>query len=169
MLVYLLKIPYNDITAKLPRRYKPNTSQATPSQPSSQPVSTIAPTPAAAPAATPVHSAPNTNAPPAYPASSQVEAMYAYTGTSHDDLSFKQGDRITVTEYINSDWWRGQLNGVPRKRGLRKSSTNRYSGIRNYHPNEYNPQQYTSVQYAVPPPQQGQQGQPARTGGCGEE
>ncbi|KAF7731464.1 hypothetical protein EC973_000272 [Apophysomyces ossiformis] len=57
--------------------------------------------------------------PPAYSPPSQpantiatAEALYDYKGDDPStDLSFRQGDVIYVTEYVNADWWRGTLNG----------------------------------------------------------
>ncbi|KAG2200435.1 hypothetical protein INT46_002068 [Mucor plumbeus] len=58
--------------------------------------------------------------PPAYtqkpstepPALATAEALYDYKGEDPTtDLSFKQGDIIEVTEYVNDDWWKGTVNG----------------------------------------------------------
>ncbi|KAG2232989.1 hypothetical protein BDF21DRAFT_459179 [Thamnidium elegans] len=56
--------------------------------------------------------------PPAYtqkPAAESlitVEALYDYQGEDPStDLSFKQGNIIEVTEYVNDDWWKGTVNG----------------------------------------------------------
>jgi SH3 domain-containing YSC84-like protein 1 len=42
-----------------------------------------------------------------------VTALYDFAGQSGQDLSFRQGDRITVLESTPSkdDWWTGELNG----------------------------------------------------------
>ncbi|KAI8971076.1 hypothetical protein BDB01DRAFT_845282 [Pilobolus umbonatus] len=41
-----------------------------------------------------------------------VEALYDYNGEdTNTDLSFKQGNIIEVTEYVNDDWWKGTVNG----------------------------------------------------------
>jgi hypothetical protein len=41
-----------------------------------------------------------------------VEAVYDFKGEDpSSDLSFKAGDVIQVTEYVNDDWWRGNLHG----------------------------------------------------------
>ncbi|XP_069386039.1 SH3 domain-containing protein 19 isoform X2 [Paralichthys olivaceus] len=40
-----------------------------------------------------------------------VVALYDYAGRSEDDLSFKQGDCILVTQHINAEWSSGRLNG----------------------------------------------------------
>lgn len=38
-------------------------------------------------------------------------ALYDYSGNSEDDLSFQQGDRILISQHIDAEWSRGQLNG----------------------------------------------------------
>ncbi|CAG8731238.1 8543_t:CDS:1, partial [Racocetra persica] len=40
-----------------------------------------------------------------------VEAQWDFNGTDDGDLSFKKGDHIEVTEYVNDDWWRGCVKG----------------------------------------------------------
>ncbi|KAG0734172.1 hypothetical protein G6F23_012639 [Rhizopus arrhizus] len=59
---------------------------------------------------------PTTAPPPAYTENNSsiatVEALYDYNGEDPTtDLSFKQGDVIEVTEYVNDDWWKGAVNG----------------------------------------------------------
>ncbi|KAG2227716.1 hypothetical protein INT45_004758 [Circinella minor] len=85
-----------------------------------------APAPAPAPAPTPVvrqhHPIPAAEPspaapPPAYSTTTSsslatVEAIYDYEGDDpKTDLSFHCGDVIQVTEYVNDDWWRGELHG----------------------------------------------------------
>ncbi|KAI8379489.1 SH3 domain-containing protein [Radiomyces spectabilis] len=76
----------------------PTLRTATPSFPKAQPASEASP-------------------PPSYaavePASiATAEALYDYVGDEPStDLSFRKGDIIQVTEYVNEDWWRGSLNG----------------------------------------------------------
>lgn len=41
----------------------------------------------------------------------RVRALYDYTAREPDDLEFKAGDIITVTESIHKDWWKGSLAG----------------------------------------------------------
>ncbi|CAO3694954.1 unnamed protein product [Umbelopsis ramanniana] len=48
--------------------------------------------------------------PPAYSLTT-AEALYDYQGQDHEDLSFRKGDIIEVTEFVNDDWWRGKLHG----------------------------------------------------------
>ena len=36
-------------------------------------------------------------------------ALYDFTGSAADELSFKKGDKIGVTEVISDDWLRGKL------------------------------------------------------------
>jgi len=41
------------------------------------------------------------------------KAAYDYDANEKNELSFKEGDIITVVEIIsNSEWWKGELNGV---------------------------------------------------------
>ncbi|CAO3587611.1 unnamed protein product [Absidia cylindrospora] len=40
-----------------------------------------------------------------------VEALYDFQGQNPQDLSFRQGDIIQVTEHVNNDWWKGSLQG----------------------------------------------------------
>uniref|UniRef100_A0A3Q3IJ58 SH3 domain-containing protein n=1 Tax=Monopterus albus TaxID=43700 RepID=A0A3Q3IJ58_MONAL len=40
-----------------------------------------------------------------------VVALHDYDGNSGEDLSFRQGDRILVTQYIDAEWSYGRLNG----------------------------------------------------------
>ncbi|KAK1175849.1 hypothetical protein AOXY_G567 [Acipenser oxyrinchus oxyrinchus] len=39
------------------------------------------------------------------------EAFYDFAGQTNEDLSFFKGDRILITEKVDSDWYRGKLNG----------------------------------------------------------
>lgn len=61
----------------------------------------------------PQHQAP----PPAYnspppaanwPPLAQATALYAYTSTDAGDLELQPNDHITVTEYMNAEWWKGR-------------------------------------------------------------
>lgn len=40
-----------------------------------------------------------------------VVALYTYTGQTDGDLTFLEGDKITVTKKCSDDWWEGELNG----------------------------------------------------------
>lgn len=64
--------------------------------PSPQP--TPAPPPAYGAAAAP---------PPSMAPLAQATALYAYSGTDPGDLSLQPNDHITVTEYMNAEWWKG--------------------------------------------------------------
>ena len=39
-------------------------------------------------------------------------AIYDFEAGNPDELSFHQGNIITVLENSSSDWWQGELNGV---------------------------------------------------------
>jgi hypothetical protein len=61
------------------------------------------PTPAAAP--------PAYNAPPPqanYPPLAHATALYAYNSNDAGDLALQPNDKITVTEYMNAEWWKGR-------------------------------------------------------------
>ncbi|KAI7874133.1 SH3-domain-containing protein [Lichtheimia hyalospora FSU 10163] len=89
---YLTPAAYEDI-----KRNLPNTITATPAA-------------AASPASRAVPSPPSYNN--AAPNSlATAEALYDFNGPNPQDLSFRQGEIIQVTEYVNNDWWRGTLNG----------------------------------------------------------
>lgn len=51
------------------------------------------------------------NSPPpqaSWPPLAQATALYAYTSTDAGDLELQPGDNITVTEYLNAEWWKGR-------------------------------------------------------------
>nr|XP_020636978.1 SH3 domain-containing protein 19 isoform X1 [Pogona vitticeps] len=39
------------------------------------------------------------------------EALHDFTAEAQEDLSFKKGDRILILEHVDSEWYRGRLNG----------------------------------------------------------
>ncbi|XP_022595239.1 intersectin-2-like isoform X1 [Seriola dumerili] len=42
----------------------------------------------------------------------QVIAIYDYTASNEDEMSFSKGQLINVLDKNNPDWWRGEINGV---------------------------------------------------------
>ncbi|KAK4552589.1 protein that induces appearance of [PIN+] prion when overproduced [Recurvomyces mirabilis] len=44
----------------------------------------------------------------ATPPLAQATALYAYTSTDAGDLALQPNDHITVTEYMNAEWWKGK-------------------------------------------------------------
>jgi len=48
--------------------------------------------------------------PPAanWPPLCQATALYAYTSTDAGDLNLQPNDHVTVTEYMNAEWWKGR-------------------------------------------------------------
>ncbi|KNC50947.1 cortactin isoform F [Thecamonas trahens ATCC 50062] len=62
--------------------------------------------PRTAPAAAPAKAAPG---PPA--TKETCTAVYDYEATDDTELSFNEGDVITVLEKIDDGWWSGELNG----------------------------------------------------------
>lgn len=60
---------------------------------------------------------PSPQPPPAYgapppqanwPPLAQATALYAYNSTDAGDLELQPNDHITVTEYMNAEWWKGR-------------------------------------------------------------
>lgn len=41
-----------------------------------------------------------------------VQAEYSFQGENNDELRFKKGDVITVTQREDGGWWEGTLNEV---------------------------------------------------------
>lgn len=41
-----------------------------------------------------------------------VQAEYSFQGENNDELRFKKGDIITVTQREDGGWWEGTLNEV---------------------------------------------------------
>lgn len=66
-------------------------------QPQQQPTPTPAPPPA-------YGAPPPSLAPPL----ARATALYAYNGTDPGDLTLQPNDHITVTEYMNAEWWKGR-------------------------------------------------------------
>lgn len=44
------------------------------------------------------------------PALCKASALYAYTSADAGDLELQPNDQITVTEYMNAEWWKGRSN-----------------------------------------------------------
>ncbi|RMY72306.1 hypothetical protein D0864_10446 [Hortaea werneckii] len=64
-------------------------------------------------AASPQPPPPAYNAPPpqanwSQPPLAQATALYAYNSTDEGDLALQPHDHITVTEYMNAEWWKGK-------------------------------------------------------------
>ncbi|KAK6530808.1 hypothetical protein TWF281_007645 [Arthrobotrys megalospora] len=78
--------------------------------PSPAPVAAVTHTPTFNEKTNPVPTPAYSQAPPAYthpPTLSVVTALYQYHASDAGDLALNPGDTINVTEYVNSDWWRG--------------------------------------------------------------
>lgn len=51
----------------------------------------------------------NSPAPQAnWPPLAQATALYAYTSSDAGDLELQPNDHVTVTEYMNAEWWKGR-------------------------------------------------------------
>jgi hypothetical protein len=67
------------------------------------------PTPAATPQPPPAYGAPPGPPPQAnYPPLAHATALYAYSSNDAGDLALQPNDQITVTEYMNAEWWKGK-------------------------------------------------------------
>ncbi|KAI6037316.1 Dbl homology domain-containing protein, partial [Pisolithus microcarpus] len=42
----------------------------------------------------------------------QAAALYSYEGSNSDELSFTEGDALTIVDRLESDWWRAERDGV---------------------------------------------------------
>ena len=40
-----------------------------------------------------------------------VRAVFKFKGTNNDELKFKKGDIITITQKEDGGWWEGTLDG----------------------------------------------------------
>lgn len=60
------------------------------------------------PSASPGPPAYQSPAPSSLPPLAQATALYAYTSTDAGDLELQPNDQITVTEYMNAEWWKGK-------------------------------------------------------------
>ena len=63
------------------------------------------------PVASPQPPPPAYNSPPPqanWPPLAQATALYAYTSSDAGDLELQPNDHITVTEYMNAEWWKGR-------------------------------------------------------------
>lgn len=63
------------------------------------------------PAQSPQPPPPAYNTPPPqanWPPLAQATALYAYTSTDAGDLELQPNDHVTVTEYMNAEWWKGR-------------------------------------------------------------
>lgn len=38
----------------------------------------------------------------------QATSLYAYDPTDHGDLTLQAGDRVSIIEYMNEEWWKGK-------------------------------------------------------------
>merc|ERR1712000_442656 len=49
--------------------------------------------------------------PPRPPSKPQAKALYDYDATTADELSFREGDIITILQKDPAGWWEGEFNG----------------------------------------------------------
>ncbi|WPH01827.1 Hypothetical protein R9X50_00468100 [Acrodontium crateriforme] len=50
----------------------------------------------------------NTPPPTEWPPLAQATALFVYNSTDAGDLALQPNDHITVTEYMNAEWWKGK-------------------------------------------------------------
>nr|POE80160.1 protein csh3 [Quercus suber] len=61
---------------------------------------------------------PSYNSPPPaanWPPLATATALYAYTSTDAGDLELQPNDQISVTEYMNAEWWKGRSERTGRE------------------------------------------------------
>lgn len=49
---------------------------------------------------------------PSFSSVCQVIAMYDYKAANGDEMTFQKGQLINVLNKDDSDWWKGEINGV---------------------------------------------------------
>jgi LAS seventeen-binding protein 1/2 len=64
------------------------------------------PQPSPSPQPPPAYNSPPPQA--AWPPLAQATALYTYTSADTGDLELQPNDHITVTEYMNAEWWKGR-------------------------------------------------------------
>ena len=42
----------------------------------------------------------------------KAKALYSYDGTNADELSFSEGDELSIVDRGDSDWWKAEQGGV---------------------------------------------------------
>jgi hypothetical protein len=42
----------------------------------------------------------------------KAAAIYSYTGGNADELSFEEGDELTIVDKSDLDWWKAEQGGV---------------------------------------------------------
>eukprot|EP01108_Squamamoeba_japonica_P008945 TRINITY_DN813_c0_g2_i1.p1 TRINITY_DN813_c0_g2~~TRINITY_DN813_c0_g2_i1.p1 ORF type:complete len:403 (+),score=74.98 TRINITY_DN813_c0_g2_i1:117-1325(+) len=77
--------------------------------PFNKPTPTPTPTPAAA--AAPAAATNPFKKQPEKPKGKQAKALWDFAGTDEDELPFKKGDIVTVTNTDDGDWWEAEMGG----------------------------------------------------------
>jgi len=108
---------YDQLVEKIPRRYGGRVA-TTVTYP--EPTQSPAPTSAVSDLSSQLHRtsiSSNTSPPPKTPERSpapppyglaQAEVLYNYSSNDEGDLNLVQGQRISILEYVNNDWWKGE-------------------------------------------------------------
>lgn len=42
----------------------------------------------------------------------KATAIYSYTGDNADELSFEEGDMLSIVDRSDGDWWKAERDGV---------------------------------------------------------
>ena len=42
----------------------------------------------------------------------KAKALYSYDATNSDELSFSEGDELSIVDRGDSDWWKAERGGV---------------------------------------------------------
>ncbi|KAH9812678.1 hypothetical protein DFH28DRAFT_389494 [Melampsora americana] len=91
----------------------------------------------------------------------RAKALWPYSGSASDDLSFQKGDIIVILAEENADWWRGEVVGSQRPAGLFPSnhvevipSSTEPPAIQPPVTNQTSTQPYNQYQHNPPPPTQ---------------
>lgn len=113
------------------------------------------------PEPTPSPALPQRNAPPQGPPVLAIAtAIYAYTPTDAGDLALNPGDRVSVREYMNGDWW-GGLNERTNEQGIFPRS---YVNVIDEKPSYAQPPPGPPPSYGNMPLEVSQGGQPSNSG-----
>jgi hypothetical protein len=93
---------------------------------------------------TPQPPPPAYNSPPPqanWPALAQATALYTYSSPDAGDLELQPNDQISVTEYLNAEWWKGKNTRTGREgifpRSYVKVNEDKSAAPANPHANNY--------------------------------
>lgn len=102
------------------------------------------------------------------PALAQATALYAYTSTDAGDLPLQPNDHITVTEYMNAEWWKGRSSRTGQEGIFPRSYVKVVEEKGGVHNSSSGPMSYGNMPLAVAEGSSGQP-QPGQEGNKVEE